>query len=103
MFIGPLAAPVRVVGLRSFGVQPTRPGFRAFAISFLLVFLAAMLFHGKAYYVVAIYPTLFPGGAVWLESKFRNCVAREVYASILAVVSLLLALLRFYCFLRRCI
>ena len=34
-----------------------------------LVFLAEMIFlHGKMYYVAPVYPIMFAGGAVWLES-----------------------------------
>jgi len=51
----------------------------------------AILLRGKDYYAAAIYPTLFAGGAVWMESKMKRWGSRAAYTAALAIVALLLA------------
>src|SRR5208283_1817216 len=50
-----------------------------------------VVLHGKDYYMSSIYPTVFAGGAVWIEWKVRRAAVRAAYTSMLAAVSLLLA------------
>ncbi len=91
LLVGPLAAPVWVLGLWAFGIKPKLAAYRVFAISWVLVVALAVLLHGKDYYAAPLYPMLLAGGAVWIESRMRRTVVRAACAGVLAAVALFLA------------
>ncbi len=84
LLIGPVAAPVWLAGLWSASVRPAHPAYRAFAIAYVLLFVAFVASHGKAYYLAPIYPTLLGFGAVFLE---RWLTARAARGAALALVA----------------
>lgn len=68
LFVGPAAAPVWLAGLWHFSTDRERPELRAFPIAWLVMAVLFLVLHGKAYYIVPIYPLLLAGGAVAIES-----------------------------------
>ncbi|MDE2133340.1 MAG: glycosyltransferase family 39 protein [Alphaproteobacteria bacterium] len=85
LVVGPLAAPVWLAGLWAFAVRPQQGAYRAFAIAYAVMFVLFTATHGKANYIVAIYPALLAGGAVFIESKLH---ATAVRGTVLAAVAL---------------
>jgi hypothetical protein len=83
LLMGPLAAPVWIVGLWACLRRPKLAVYRAFAIAYVILFIFFVVTHGKAYYIGPIYPTLFGIGAIavesWLESvRWRRAALRAV-------------------------
>jgi hypothetical protein len=75
---GPLASPVWIVGLAASLLRP-RPGVaRAFPIAWLIMLIAFVALHGKAYYLLPVYPTLLALGATRIEAWIRAGIARGV-------------------------
>lgn len=68
LFVGPAAAPVWIAGLWRFSVKPALAELRAFPIAYAAMAAAFLTLHGKAYYIVPIYPLLLAGGAVAIEA-----------------------------------
>jgi len=91
LLAGVLAFPVWLAGLWSFGIKPKFAAYRAFSLSYIVMLVLLVVLHGKDYYIAAIYPTLFAGGAVWAEAKVRSVGARAAYASVVAAASLFFA------------
>jgi Dolichyl-phosphate-mannose-protein mannosyltransferase len=91
LLAGPLALPVWLAGLWAFGIKPRLTPYRAVAVSYVVMIALVVVLHGKDYYMVGIYPTLFAAGAVWVESKMRRVATRAAYASLIAAGSLLFA------------
>jgi len=85
---GPLAFPVWLAGLWAFGIKPKHAAYRAFALCCIVMFALAVVMHGKAYFMAGIYPLMFAGGAVWLESKVRSRAVRAVYTGLMAFATL---------------
>ncbi len=85
LLAGPLAAPVWLAGLLAFAVRPQQAAYRAFAIAYAVMFALFTVTHGKANYIVAIYPALLAGGAVFIESKLH---ATAVRGAVLVAVAL---------------
>lgn len=46
--------------------------FRVLGWAYLIFLVEMMLLHGKMYYVAPVYPIMFAGGAVWIESVTRS-------------------------------
>jgi dolichyl-phosphate-mannose-protein mannosyltransferase len=67
LFVGPAAAPVWIAGLWRFSVKPGVAALRAFPIAYAVMAATFLTLHGKAYYIVPIYPLLLAGGAVAIE------------------------------------
>ncbi|MGA2615414.1 MAG: glycosyltransferase family 39 protein [Spirochaetia bacterium] len=84
LLAGLLGLPVWLAGLWAFGAKPRLSEYRAFAVCYVVMFALAVLLHGKTYFLGGIYPILFAGGAVWLETKVRSTAVRAVYAAIAA-------------------
>jgi len=91
LLLGPVAAPVWILGLWSFGIKPKLPAYRVFAIAWVVIIALAVLLHGKSYYATPIYPVLIAGGAAWIETVWRRPAVRAIYTSLLAAASLVVA------------
>lgn len=70
--MGPLGAPAWIAGLVHFLFGREGKRFRALGITYLALLALMILMHGKAYYLYAIYPMLYAGGAVWMEGLVEN-------------------------------
>lgn len=83
LLVGPAAAPIWIAGLWRFSVKPGLSELRAFPIAYGVMVAIFLMLHGKAYYIVPIYPVLLAGGAVaieeWLAWKpLRACILAVV-------------------------
>jgi hypothetical protein len=85
LLMGPLSAPVWIVGLWTCSRRPELAVFRAFPIAYAVLFVFFVITHGKAYYLTPIYPTLFGIGAVAVESWLHNADWRRAALSTVAV------------------
>ena len=85
LLVGPLAAPVWLAGLWACLSKPRLAVYRAFPITYLLLFAFFIATHGKAYFLTSIYPILLGIGAVAIEGWLRNTAAR---AAVLATITL---------------
>jgi 4-amino-4-deoxy-L-arabinose transferase-like glycosyltransferase len=88
---GPLATIVWLCGLWAGVARPKLAVSRAFPIAWLILLLAFDASHGKAYYLSAIYPTLLVLGAVWLEERLGNAIARAAVLAGIVVLGVLAA------------
>ena len=67
LLVGPAAAPVWMAGLWRLSVKPGLSELRAFPIAYAVMAAIFLMLHGKAYYIVPIYPVLLAAGAVAIE------------------------------------
>jgi hypothetical protein len=91
VFVGPVSAPVWLVGLWRLAARPPRPQLRALAIAYVVLAAIFVVAHGKAYYLAPIYPVLFAAGAVAWEAWLRRPIARWGAIAIVAVPGLVTA------------
>ncbi|HWC62913.1 MAG TPA: hypothetical protein VG501_04770, partial [Rhizomicrobium sp.] len=82
--MGPASAPVWLAGLWCLLTRPKDAAWRIFPIAYALLSVVFILSHGKAYYLSAIYPTLFGFGAVAIERWIGNVMAQR---GVLAVIA----------------
>ncbi len=74
--VGPLAMVVVLCGLWAGAVRPSLIAARAVAIAWLVLLVTFVVWHGKPYYLVSIYPALLAFGAARIEQWLSNAVAR---------------------------
>ena len=67
IFMGPLAAPVWLVGLWNLVVRREWREFRGLGLAYLIAIGMLLAVHGRVYYLLPAYPMLFAAGAVALE------------------------------------
>jgi dolichyl-phosphate-mannose-protein mannosyltransferase len=91
LITGPIAAVVWLCGLWATLVRPKLAVSRAFPIAWLILLFVFDASHGKAYYLSAIYPTLFAFGAVRIEAWISNGMARTAALAGVAALGLLAA------------
>ncbi|MBX2842203.1 MAG: glycosyltransferase family 39 protein [Flammeovirgaceae bacterium] len=68
----PFTLAVSLVGLGAFLIDKNLKQYRAVGIAILVSFCTMWLLNSKAYYVFAIYPVLFAGGAVKIGAVFSK-------------------------------
>ena len=68
LIVGPAAAPIWIAGLWRLSVKPDLPELRAFPIAYAVMATIFLMLHGKAYYIVPIYPVLLAAGATAIEA-----------------------------------
>ncbi|NJB72083.1 hypothetical protein GGR42_002574 [Saonia flava] len=68
----PFTLIVSLFGLGAFIIDKNLKKYRTIGIASLVIFCTMWLLNSKAYYVFAIYPVLFAGGAVKLESSLSK-------------------------------
>jgi hypothetical protein len=81
VFSGPAATAVWLCGLWACLVHPRLRIAPAFAIAWLILLFTFDLSHGKAYYLLPLYPTLLAFGAVRVENWISHAVARGAVLS----------------------
>ncbi|SNR34556.1 ArnT family glycosyltransferase [Lutibacter flavus] len=68
----PFTLIISLFGLAAFIIDKNLKKYRTIGIASLVIFCTLWLLNSKAYYVFAIYPVLFAGGAVKLEFLFSK-------------------------------
>jgi Dolichyl-phosphate-mannose-protein mannosyltransferase len=91
LLIGPLAAPVWIVGLWACLYRPKLAVYRAFPIAYAILFIFFVITHGKAYYITPIYPTLLAIGAVAIERWLQSTAWRRAALATVAVAGAIAA------------
>ena len=91
LLIGPLAAPVWLIGLWAAAIRPRHAAYRIFPIAWFLLCLVFIVAHGKASYLASIYPALLGFGGVAIEQGLKNLAARRVVFAVIAVTGILFA------------
>ena len=89
LLVGPLAAPVWLLGLLSGLTRRDRPT-AVLSVTFLATLALMFLGKAKAYYVAPAYPTLLALGAVEIETRIRSAAARWTVASLVGAAGVLL-------------
>jgi hypothetical protein len=94
LLAGPPSAPLWIAGLWRLSTRPSERELRVFPIAYAVMAAIFVASHGKAYYIAAIYPTLFAAGAVAIEAWFANRAIRWIAAGVVVsgLVTLPLAL-----------
>src|SRR5579864_4048483 len=72
LYLSPLTLPVWVAGLLWFLFARGGQRFRALGWTWLVSFVMFVALKGKDYYLAPVYPMLFAGGAVAIESWFAT-------------------------------
>lgn len=91
LLTGPLVSLVWLCGLWACLVRPKFAVARAFPIAWLALLLLFVTLHGKAYYLVAIYPTLLAFGAARIESWIAPATARAAALAAVTIAGVLTA------------
>ena len=74
----PVTAPVWLGGLWFFLFDKDGRRYRFLGVAYLVALALMVALKAKSYYLLPIYPYLFAGGAVWLESLRAESSARRV-------------------------
>ncbi|GAA0545528.1 hypothetical protein FHS83_000646 [Rhizomicrobium palustre] len=88
LIIGPLLALVWIAGLWR---MARHESWRAFPVAYLVLAVFFITQHGKAGYMMPIYPILFAGGALFWEELLKPVWARGLVAGLVALSGILLA------------
>jgi hypothetical protein len=78
LFVGPIVAPLWLVGLWRLAVRPAFPQLRVFPIAYAVLFVVFDALHGKPYFLTPLYPTLLACGAVEVERWLASRVVRRL-------------------------
>lgn len=81
----PFTLIISILGLTALLIDKNLKKYRAVGISVIVIFFSLWVLGAKAYYVFPVYPVLFAGGAVKIESLLSK---KPVLISIIAVVIL---------------
>jgi hypothetical protein len=90
LIIGPTLALVWIAGLIKFAYKPANPVWRAIAIAYVLLAVFFIVEHGKANYLMPIYPLLFAGGALFWEDLLKPLWARGLALFLAASMGVML-------------
>ena len=72
LYLSPLTLPVWIVGLLWFLLAKDGKRFRALGWTWIASFVMFVALNGKDYYLAAVYPMLFAGGALAIEAWFAT-------------------------------
>lgn len=75
----PLTLVISLLGLAAFFTGKRLKKYRVLGVSAVVIFFTMWILNSKAYYVFAVYPVMFAGGAVKIESLLRK-KSKWVYA-----------------------
>lgn len=81
----PFTLIISILGLTALLIDKNLKKYRAVGISVIVIFFSLWILGAKAYYIFPVYPVLFAGGAVKIESLLSK---KPVFISIIAVVVL---------------
>lgn len=85
LMAGPTLAPLWIAGLWRLSTRSAAPELRVFPIAYLVMAAIFVASHGKAYYLAALYPTLFAAGAVAFETWFARRALRAIVIGVAIV------------------
>ncbi|MHB8568573.1 MAG: glycosyltransferase family 39 protein [Nitrososphaerales archaeon] len=94
LITNPLAFPLAIMGLYFFLRNSAGKGYRVLGFSFIILFLAFLIFNGKPYFMFAAYPMLFAGGAVLIQNSSlvkRRTWLPKIYIATIIVLGIILA------------
>ncbi|HTS82109.1 MAG TPA: glycosyltransferase family 39 protein [Myxococcaceae bacterium] len=89
LLIGPLAAPVWLLGIVSGITRRDRPT-AVLSVAFVATLTLMLLGKAKAYYLAPAYPTVLALGAVEVEARIRSAAARWVAAALVVASGMVL-------------
>lgn len=80
LYMGPLNAPIWALGLWWLVASRHGAKYRAFGLACVVEFFIFVVAKAKVYYLVPVYPMLFAGGALLIESAIpgRGCDGRRL-------------------------
>lgn len=81
----PFTLIISLFGLAAFIIDKNINKYKTVGIAIIVIFCTMWLLNSKAYYVYAIYPVLFAGGAVKIESLLLK---KPIWVYIIAIVTL---------------
>ena len=90
-FAGVATFPVWMLGLWRLTVRPPLAALRALPIAYAVTFALFVGLHGKAYYLTPIYPALFAGGALAIETWLKRPLFRGAVIAVIAAFGIMLA------------
>jgi hypothetical protein len=94
LLMHPLAAPLWIAGAWRLLRDKEGRGIRVLGITYVVLMILMLVFHGRIYYPAPIYPMLFAAGAVgfenWVERRAWLWL-KPAYITVLLVVAALLA------------
>ena len=87
LYPNPLLLPLWIAGLVALAFDRELSQYRFAAIAYAIVFVLAIAFEAKGYYIVGTYATLFAAGAVVVERRLRShpALARMLVPAAIAV------------------
>ena len=88
LMAGPTLAPLWIAGLWRLSTRSATPELRVFPIAYAVMAAIFVAWHGKAYYLAALYPTLFAAGAVAFEAWFAQRLWRAIVVLVVIVSGL---------------
>jgi hypothetical protein len=95
LILHPLAAPVWIAGLVLLLCDTEGKGWRVLGITYLVIMLCMLLFHGRIYYPGPAYPMLFAAGGLvfdrWLSRLQSGHWLKPAYITLLVVTGIFLA------------
>ncbi len=91
LVVGPTLALVWAAGFFAFLIKPKQAAYRVFPIAYVLLAGFFIVEHGKANYLMPIYPILFAGGALFWEQTLKPLWARGVALALVVSMGVLLA------------
>jgi hypothetical protein len=91
LIVGPTLALVWIAGLFKFAWKPANPVWRVFPIAYVLLAAFFVVEHGKANYLMPIYPVLLAGGALFWEGVLKPLWARGIALFLAASMGVMLA------------
>ncbi len=91
LVVGPTLALIWGGGLWAFSFKPRQAAYRVFPIAYGLLAVFFIVEHGKANYLMGIYPILFAGGALFWEETLKAVWARGIAVALVVSMGLMLA------------
>lgn len=91
LIVGPTLALVWIAGLWKFAARPAHAAYRVFPIAYVLMAIFFIVEHGKANYLMPVYPVLFAGGALFWEEKLKPLWARGIALFLAGSMGVMLA------------
>jgi hypothetical protein len=94
LLMHPLAAPLWIAGVWRLLRDAEGRGIRVLGITYVMLMICMVVFHGRIYYPAPIYPMLFAAGAVafqnWVERRAWHRL-KPVYVTVLLILGAVFA------------
>ena len=82
----PFTLVISLLGISAFLIDKNLKKYRTIGIAALVIFFTMWILHSKAYYIFAIYPVLFAGGAVKIESLLSGKPSRVYLVAVIVLL-----------------